>query len=314
MFTVLRISWFSLLVLSFTASSVLALKPERKYPVKPSEYGIIYQEITFMTIDGLRIKAWFYPAQDTVGIDTRFVGRFPLPDSLKRAGRTYRTPDTRRRPTIIIPVADAGNMSYTIFYAYHLFTRGFNVLTFDWRGFGESADWPIDQEELCYSEFLRDYEAAIDYTKCRPEVDTTRIGVFGYSTSAYLSFAVAAKRSDVRAFAGRALMSSFADVIPILNKIFPERPPRRRPTGYPEELEPINAAIHIRCPVFLIVGDKDDRTPPWMSEKVANRIRTPHQVWVVANAEHGGMEAPEYKNYPEFFVRLSAFYHEHLGM
>ena len=118
-------------------------------------------------------------------------------------------------------------MSYTIICAYHLSTRGFNVLTFNWRGFGESADWPIDQEELCYTQFLLDYDAAIDHVRTRTEVDTSNIGVFGYSTSAYLSFAIAAKRSDICAFAGRGLITSFADVIPILNKLFPKRPLRK---------------------------------------------------------------------------------------
>jgi pimeloyl-ACP methyl ester carboxylesterase len=205
-------------------------------------------------------------------------------------------------------------MSYTIWHAYNFFIRGFNVLAFDWRGFGESSDWPTDQEQLCYTEFLLDYDAAINYIKTRPEVDSLNIGVFGYSTSAYLSFAIAARRSDIRAFAGRGLISSFADVIPILNKAFPDRPPRQRPAGYPVSLEPIHAAATLSCPVFLIVGENDERTPPWMSQLVMTKIQTPHELWIVPDAEHGGLAGPEYKDYPEFFVRVSSFYHRCLGM
>jgi len=289
-----------------------ALKPERQYKVRPYEYGIIYDEVTFLTSDGLKIKGWFFPAQDTTHINNKYVGWFPLADSVKRHPRAYQRPDTLRRETIVIPVGDAGNMSYTIFYAYHLFKRGFNVLLFDWRGFGESADWPIDQEELSYTEFLFDYDAAIDYVKTRPEVDSTKIGLFGYSTGAYLSFALATKRSDIRAFAGRGLISTFADVIPILNKLFPERPPKHRPKGYPEDLEPLHAASAVKSAVLLVVGDKDDRTPPWMSQNVYDRLRSAKELWIIPNAEHSGMHAPEYINYPEFFVRLASFFKEHL--
>ena len=161
---------------------------------------------------------------------------------------------------------------------------------------------------------MLDYDAAIGYVKTRPEVDTARIGLFGYSTGAYLSFTVAAKRSDIRAFAGRGLISSFAEVIPIVNALFPERPVRRRPRGYPEDLEPVNAAPRMRSAVFLVVGEKDNRTPPWMSQKVIDRLNAPHELWIVPEGEHGGMDAPEYKNYPQFFIRLSAFYHKYLGM
>jgi uncharacterized protein len=314
MSTIFRDVLLAFFLILLVSGSVLALKPERKYPAKPIDYGIVYQEVGFVTSDGLKLKGWFFPAQDTVGINNHYVGWFPVPDSVKVPARPYRTLDARRHPTIIVPVADAGNMSYTIIYAYHFATRGFNVLTFDWRGFGESADWPIDQDELCYSQFLLDYDAAIDYVRTRAEVDTSNIGVFGYSTSAYLSFAIAAKRSDIRAFAGRGLITSFADVIPTLNKLFPERPVRKRPAGYPAELEPINAAPIIASAVFLVVGEKDDRTPPWMSQKVLSRIHGAKELWIVPNAEHGGMDAPEYKNYPAFFVRLSAWYHRHLGM
>ncbi len=303
-----------LLCLSIPAihTAGLALTPERHYKVRPYEYGIIYEDVTFTTRDSVAIKGWFFPAQDTANINNTYVGHFPLPESIKRKPQSYRRPDTLRHTTIVIPVGDAGNMSYTIFHAYNLFKRGFNVLLFDWRGFGESADWPIDKDELSYTEFLLDYDAAIDYVKTRPEVDTTKIGVFGYSTGAYLSFAVTAKRSDVRAFAGRGIISTFDDVIPVLNKLLPEKSALHRPRDYPKDLEPLHAASAIKAAVLLIVGEKDARTPAWMSQKVYDKLTGSKELWIVPNAEHGGANAPEYINYPEFFVRLASFYRDHL--
>jgi len=284
------------------------MKPEREYKARPSDYGIIYREISFETKDNLSIKAWFYPAQDTSGIGNDIVGRYiPVPPELKYSARPYFLMDSLRRPTIVVCMGDAGNMTYLILTAYHLCTRGFNVLTFDWRGFGESSDWPIERDMLSCTEFLADYDAALNYIKNRPEVDSLKIGVFGYSTGAYLSFAAAAKRNDIAAFGGRALMTSFEDLLRVIGPLDTSRH-FKAPPDYPSALEPINAAGQINIPVFLIVGEKDIRTPVRMSKKIYDKINSPKELWVVPDAEHGGMKGPESYNYPEFYIRVSDFF------
>lgn len=308
-----RISMISLVSLLLSAfSSLYALKPERQYRAIPSDYGVIYREVMFQTADDLKLKGWFIPAQDTLGIANSIIGRMmPVPQELKPKARRYATLDSLRKPTIIIADGDAGNMTDLIFYGYHLFTRGYNVLLFDWRGFGESADWPIEQDRLCYAEFIVDYDAAVDFVKQQPEVDSTRIGVMGFSTGAYLSFAIAAKRNDIAAYVGRALMTSFDDILPILKKASPDRN-FMAPENYPVQLLPVNAAKKLSIPVFLIVGEKDNRTPVWMSQKIAAELKGPKELWIVPNAEHGGMNGPEFITYPEFFDKVAAFYDKYL--
>ncbi len=301
-----------LVLLLFVFFPSYALKPEREYKAIPSDYGIIYQEVEFLTSDSLNLRGWFIPAQETAGIANSIIGRMvPVPNELKPAPREYQTMDDSRRPTLIICGGDAGNMTQFIFYAYHFFTKGYNVFLFDWRGFGVSADWQINPERLCCTEFITDYDAAIDYVKQRLEVDTTRIGVMGFSTGAYLSFAIIAKRNGIAAYAGRALMSSFEELLAVLKKSLPERN-FVIPEDYPEELLPINAAEKITIPVFLIVGEKDNRTPVWMSEKVAKKLKGPKELWIVPGAEHGGINGPEFVNYPEFFERVLGFFDKYL--
>ncbi|MEO0136989.1 MAG: alpha/beta fold hydrolase [candidate division WOR-3 bacterium] len=296
---------FALIAFSF------ALRPEREYKAIPSDYGIIYREVEFLTTDSLKLKGWFIPAQDTVGILNSVIGRLvPVPDELKPDVREYKT-DTTRKPTIIICGGDAGNMTQFIFYAYHFFTKGYNVFLFDWRGFGKSSMWQTEQDRLCYTEYIDDYDATIDFVKKQPEVDTTRIGVMGFSTGAYLSFAIIAKRNDISAYVGRGLMSSFDELLPVLKQSLPGRN-FMAPENYPEELLPINAAERIKIPVFLIVGEKDNRTPVWMSEKIMVKLNGPKELWIVPKAEHGGINGPEFINYPEFFDRVLAFFDKYL--
>jgi alpha-beta hydrolase superfamily lysophospholipase len=290
-----------------------ALKPSRIYRARPGDYGIIVQEVTFLTADSLRLAGWFYPAQDTAGISNDMVGRVaPVPEHLRPAPRPYRARDEAPSdPTIVICDGDAGNMADLILYAYNFFTRGFNVFTFDWRGFGGSADWPMAADRLCCTEFLRDYDAALDYLEARPEVDPGALALLGFSTGAYLSFAALATHPEVRAFAGRALLTSFADLLPILARVDLQRG-FTAPSDYPPELLPVHAAPDIEAAVLLIAGEHDERTPPWMSQRILELLPGPKELWIVAGAEHGGARGPELANYPEFFQRVATFFGQHL--
>ena len=287
---------------------VRALKPTTEYKALPSHYGITFEEVSFTTCDSLSIRGWFFPAQEPSPTADKYAGRLiPIPPELRPEVRSRKTRVGEPKPTIVVCNGDAANMTYLILYAYQFCTNGFNVLTFDWRGFGKSEEWPIDSNRLCYSEFLFDYDAAIDYAIARPETDPTSLGLFGFSTGAYLSLAMAAQRNDVSAFVGRGLITSFEDVLVILEEQAPERR-FSAPSGFPKELQPINAAARVTAAVLLVVGENDTRTPEWMSRAVFEELAGLRELWVVPGAGHGGGEAPEYVNYPEFFLRAYSFY------
>lgn len=113
-----------LVLLLFIFLPLYALKPEREYKAIPSDYGIICQEVEFLTSDSLNLRGWFIPAQETTGIANSIIGRMvPVPPELKPAPRQYQTLDVSRRSTIIICGGDTGNMTQFIFYAYHFFTK-----------------------------------------------------------------------------------------------------------------------------------------------------------------------------------------------
>lgn len=296
----------ALLLLGAVATQ--ALKPDTLYPYPPWVFGLIYEETDIQTSDDIRIKTWFFPAQDPAELQ---------PDSLLAKGipapgkKPFKTLDPEPRPTIVIANGDGGNMFYLLYYVKEFCTHGFNVLTFDWRGFGESETWPIKSGYLCHPEFLLDYEAAIDYAKSRKEVDPQRIAVFGVSTGAYLSFGIAAKRGDVAAFAGRGTITTFDEVLPVLHKLKPGKE-ILSPPGYPENLLPGNAATAVNFPVYLIVGEDDPNSPAWMSEAIYARLKGPKKLWIVPGAGHGGEAAPESVQPEEFFGTIVDFFRQNM--
>ena len=113
------------LYLLLAASNAFSLKPEKDYPATPAQYNLSYQEVRIRTKDGVRLNAW-----------------------------VYQTDSTQRNPvTIILAGGDAGNMSYLISYAAGLLSAGYRVVSFDYRGFGQSDDFQISEDHLYYNEF-----------------------------------------------------------------------------------------------------------------------------------------------------------------
>ncbi|MBE9468310.1 MAG: alpha/beta hydrolase [Bacteroidetes bacterium] len=293
-----------------------ALKPDSVYVYTPSLLGVMYKEFSIYTKDNFRLNAWFYPAQEALSkdsINVYFKKNYDKKNKIFKENlkREYKA-DTVKKPTIIISNGDAANMYQLMSLAYVFITKGFNVLTFDWRGFGKSQYFPVDTNYMVYEEFITDYQSAINAVKIQAGVDTTKIGVFGFSTGAQLSFIISALRPEIKAYAGRALFTSDKEVIPNLKKIKPNDT-YFVPKDFDKKYAPIILAENYHTPIFLIVGENDKRTPPLMSIKILNTVKSNvRELWIVKNASHGGEEAPEIVAYEEFKKKIVRFFNENL--
>ncbi len=285
-----------------------AIKPDKMYVLRPENLGLIYRDLNVTTSDGLKIKTWFYPAQPALS-EKEINEAWNNP-----VKKPYVAPYSKNRPTIIIANGDAGNMSYQqVHFALNFTSKGYNVVTFDWRGFGESSEWEINNDYLVYSEFLLDYDAVIkEVLKQNEEVDTNRIAVFGWSTGAYLSMAAASKYENIKAFVGIGLITSFDDVLPLLKQLQTHKDRNLIvPDDYPKELLPVNLAANYNKSTFLIVGEKDNRTPVWMSKKIYSLLPSKKELWIVEGAEHGGQNGP-IKDFDLFNKRFIEFLDKNL--
>lgn len=74
---------------------------------------------------------------------------------------------------------------------------GFTVLAFDYRRFGESGGQPRQVARV--GEQLTDWRAAISFARTLPEVDATRIAIWGFSLSGGHVFPVAARDPELAA-------------------------------------------------------------------------------------------------------------------
>lgn len=282
---------------------LMAILPNRKYRFYPEKLGLIYKDLEVKTTDGFQIKTWFFPAQPSLTEQEMDVA---WEHAQKKSYQVFeKTP----RPTIVIANGDAGNMSFQQLHHAQFFTsKGYNVVTFDWRGFGESSDWEMDNNFVVYSEMLTDYDAVLKEVLRQPEVDTSKIAVFGWSTGAYLSMAAASKYDEVKVFVAIGLMTSFQEALPLVEKARQKTVDNLvLPKDYPLELQPINLAPTWNKATFLVVGEKDDRTPVWMSERLYSLFPSSKEIWVVEGAEHGGMKGP-FRDFNVFHQCVLSFF------
>lgn len=153
----------SLLLLSVFA---IALNPSRKYAAKPGDYGLTYEEVSIDTQDGLTLKGWLYSA-----------------------------PQTSNKMMIISGNGD-GNMADMIEIASNFVSLGFNVLTYDYRGYGESSDFTINNNFYIYAQFEKDLNGAIDFVrKYHSKMKT--VDLYGCGIGGALSISVGANRDGV---------------------------------------------------------------------------------------------------------------------
>lgn len=285
-----------------------AIIPDTVYIRKPESMGLIYKNLEVITNDGYKIETWFFPAQSPLS-------EGELRD-LNGNRRTYETQNETKRPTIIVCNGDAGNMAYFQLYLAKSWTsRGFNVVTFDWRGFGKSSPFAMDRNYLCYTEMLEDYRAVVRTTSEQEEVLNGAIAVVGWSTGAYLSMITAYTDDLVNAFVGRSLPTDFDDFIPLVMKYKNKtRNELLVPEDFPTELMPVRIAPEFGKPLFLIVGENDFRTPVWMSRKIIESVpgTTPKELMIVENAAHGGKEDPILIAFDDFIKRTSDFLMDNL--
>ena len=125
-----RIALIFIIMMSSIAS--YAINPTRTYSNTPVKMELEHEVLRIETKDGMSLNVWHLPSSETG------------------------TP-------IIISQSDAGNMGDWLYLGLYLQAYGLDVWMYDYRGFGESEDFDIIQNQLFHIEFTEDLAAICDY-------------------------------------------------------------------------------------------------------------------------------------------------------
>lgn len=110
-------------------------------------------------------------------------------------------------PTVLHVHGNAFHVARHLAVCEWLADEGFNVLLFDYRGYGRS-----DRGRLLRDGLVADAHGAIDYLLTREDVDPERIGLFGFSMGGTIGLAAAAEREEIRAVAAGSTFSTWKGV------------------------------------------------------------------------------------------------------
>ena len=219
--------------------------------------GIEYQDIELLTLDGVRLSAWYTPPKNGV----------------------------------VILVAH-GHAAVRPIDFYLLFAeQGYGVLAWDFRGHGASEG---DTVTFGYTE-TRDVEAALDFVLAQPDVE--RVGAWGGSLGAVSVILTAAHRPEIEVIIVDSPFATLEDElkhqVPIwglreLIRFFAERE-----TGMSVDLvRPLEVIGSISPrPVFIIQGMGDMRIPQDSAQRLYDAAGEPRWLWTEAEPVHMNMYA-----------------------
>lgn len=249
----------------------------------PADVGLAFEAFRLPTRDGLGLAAWFMPAEEAEA----------------------------RAPVVVFLHGYGASKAQSLAVAPFLNRAGYHVLSFDFRGHGESdgghTTLGIDEVE--------DVRAALHYLAARPDVDAERVALFGWSMGAATALNAAPYLDvPVRAIVVDSPFSSLSDVAARAFRGetgLPDRPFVQVGLAFASWMtkrsvdgdRPIDKADDVGLPMLIIQGVKDALLGPDTAERFHERAPR-SQLWLVPEAAH--VEAAQ-REPDEYSAKVLAF-------
>jgi hypothetical protein len=221
------------------------------------------EDVWFETLDGARLHGWFFrsrPPQDEeagTGVEAR----------------------TTTGATVVYFHGNGGNISYAAWVGEALARRGFDVLLFDYRGYGRSTG-ELDGERGLYADAEAAYRHVVESMRVEPQ----RVVLYGQSLGSVAAADVAA-RHPCGALVLESGLSSASDMAAT---IFPWLPRTlHRLAKY--RLDTVSKLSRVGCPVFVAHGDRDEIIPVEQGQRLYAAAPEPKRLHVVAGAGHNDL-------------------------
>jgi dipeptidyl aminopeptidase/acylaminoacyl peptidase len=273
MFVVSLVLFFFLFV-SAWGLYISVRPPKIVSSITPENLGLMYEEVSFKTEDGVTLRGWFIPNEQASAKTIIALHGYP---------------------------ADKGNILPIVAFL----TRKYNLLLFDFRYLGASGGGysTIGADET------RDLRSAIAYLKLR---GVTEVGVWGFSMGAAVALMAAPGLPEVKAMVAESSYARLDLMAPVLFQIPVLRYPLAWLTALwarvflgisLKHVSPYDNARSLNVPV-LISHSKADRTIPFehasmLQEALKNNRRA--EFWFYEDLYHGQLP-------PDYQQRVAGFF------
>ena len=204
-------------VVIFSLQARLIYFPSKDYWAVPSDAGLAFEEVTLSTEDGLSLAAWYVPHRDARG-------------------------------TVLFCHGNAGNMADRIGSLKSFHDLGYNVLIFDYRGYGRSEGRPSENGTY------RDAEAAWRYLVETRNEPSGHVVLFGRSLGGAVAIDLATRHTP----GALVVESTFTSLVDIGKVHYPLLPVRLLCTY---RYASIRKVPGVACPKLFIHGTDDELVP-----------------------------------------------------
>jgi hypothetical protein len=243
----------------------------------PEKYEYEYESPKIVTEDGIRLSAWYIPAERKTNNSVLVLHGYPF---------------------------DKGNVLGLATFLH----KDFNLLLIDFRALGQSEG---DFSSLGYHE-KKDVKAAVEYLEKKKQ----NIGILGFSLGASTALA-ALPEINVTAIVADSPYASLEKmaervygVPPPINKLFvmaTKTMAKIWPGIDISKVSPLKSIKNTSTPILLIHGTEDDQIPIENSQLLARAAKNA-ELWTLP-AGHGYAHSSYPKEYEE---EVTEFFEEHL--
>ena len=225
--------------------------PTRDEPSTPATWGLKYESIDFKSADGTPLHGWFIPAK----------------------GKTAKT----AKGTVVFSHGNAGSISYHLGFCAWLAEASYNVIIYDYRGFGKSGG-NVDRRGM-----INDVKAAFTYARKRADIDTTRLISYGHSLGGAQSV-TALGETPVKGLRAIIIDGAFASYHKMAEVIGGQLgaslvTDELAPKDFVQKLSPV--------PFLVVHGDCDEVVPVSQGKQLYEAAGQPKTFFEVKSGRHG---------------------------
>jgi fermentation-respiration switch protein FrsA (DUF1100 family) len=233
---------------------------------RPIDYGLVYDDVSVTTPDGLRLVGWYVPSQNGALVIAQHGYKSQRAEMLNEAAMLHR--------------------------------HGFGVLLTSLRAHDMS-----DGELITFGKReMDDLRAWYELATTLPEVDRNRIGLLGNSLGGSLAIEFAARTPGIRAVAANSAFSSLEDTLETSVRFFSGLPPfpfvpliafwAEREADI--RVDSVNAMHWIAQisprPILLMQGGTDVVISISSGERLYAAAREPKELWFEPKVGHSGFD------------------------
>ncbi len=222
--------------------------PTHDEPATPADWGFKFEKLNFKSADGTPLHGWFIPGRSS-----------------------------KSKATVVFSHGNAGSLGHHLGFVIWLAEAGYNVLMYDYRGFGKSGG-TVNRRGM-----IDDVKAAFDCACKRADVDSKRLVSFGHSLGGAKSVTALGESpvKGLRAVVIEGAFASYQKMARVIGGQLGESlvSDELAPKDFVSKLSPV--------PLLVVHGTQDEVVPVSQGRQLFETAQEPKTLYEVKTGRHG---------------------------